>query len=129
MMRSKPREEDPKDNMVLRSGTTIGADRRSLSKENVGEGKETYLEAWDSFAEVSTLGSMDQPELVRDPSMITTFLETCIKLLHANRVVKGLQELKNRCVIWSEPHVVRKLRRHALQTRSTSMKWIMSFLM
>jgi len=40
MMRSKPRKEDPKINMVLRSDITTRADRR-----NLGDGKETYLEA------------------------------------------------------------------------------------
>ena len=90
MMRSEPHEEHPKVNMVLRSDTTTGADRRSSSKEDAGVGKETYLEARESFVEVSTPCSRDQPEPVRDPLMITTFLETCIKLIHDNRVVKGL---------------------------------------
>lgn len=79
-------------------------------------GKETYLEARESFVEVSTPGSRDQPEPVRDPSVITTFLETCITLLRDNRAVKGLQELINRCTRWSEPCVVRKLGRHASQS-------------
>jgi len=29
--------------------------------------------------------------------MITTFLETCIKLLHDSKAVKRLQELINQC--------------------------------
>jgi hypothetical protein len=32
-----------------------------------------------------------------DPSMLTTFLETCMKLLRDSKAVKGLQELINRC--------------------------------
>jgi len=94
-MRSEPHKEDPKVNMVLRSGMAIEVDRRSLSKEDAGVGK-------------------DQPEPVRDPSVITTFLETCITLLRDNRTVKGLQELINRYTGWNEPCVVRKLGRHAL---------------
>ena len=90
MMRFEPREEDPNVNMVLRSGMAIGVDRRNLSKEDIGVGKETYLEAWESFGDVSTLDNRDQPESDRVPSMITTFLETCIKLLRDNMVVKGL---------------------------------------
>jgi len=52
MMRSEPCEEDPKVNMVLRSGMATGAHR--TSKEDAGVGKETYLEARESFVEVST---------------------------------------------------------------------------
>jgi len=48
--------------------------------------------------------------------MLTTFLETCIKLLRDNRVVKGLQEVINRCVGWGDPSAVWKLGRHASQT-------------
>lgn len=48
------------------------------------------MEAKKSFAEASTLGSKDQLEPGMDPSMLTTFLETCMKLLHNNKVVKGL---------------------------------------
>lgn len=59
MMRSEPHKEDPKVKMVLRSGTFIGANKNNLSKEDAGIGKETYLEARESFAEVSTLGSKD----------------------------------------------------------------------
>ena len=48
------------------------------------------MEAKKSFTEASTLGSKDQPEPGMDSSMLTTFLETCMKLLCNNRVVKGL---------------------------------------
>jgi len=37
-------------------------DKRNLSKKDARVGKETYLEARESFAEVSTLGSRDQPK-------------------------------------------------------------------
>lgn len=113
MMRSEPREEDPNVNMMLRSGTAIGEDKGKLTKEDVEVHKETCLEARKSFVEVSTRGSKDQPEPERDPSMLTTFVETCMKLLHDNRVVKGLQELITRCAGSGEPCVVQKLGKHA----------------
>jgi len=112
MMRSEPHEEYPKVNIMLRSGTAIGVDG-----QNLGGDKGMYQEARGSFAEVSTLGNRDQLETDKDPSMITTFLETCMKLLHDNKVVKGLQELINRCIGWNEPHIIRKLGRHASRTR------------
>jgi len=51
-----------------------------------------------------------------DPSMLTTFLETCMKLLRDNRAVKGLQELITRCAGSGELWMVRKLGKHALCT-------------
>lgn len=116
MMRSKPRKEDPQVNMVLRSGTATRVDRRDLSKEGTGVGKETNLEARESFTKVSTLGSRDQPEMDKDPSMMNTFLETCIKFLRDSGAVKGLQKLINRCTRWSEPCVIQKLERHSSRT-------------
>lgn len=91
-------------------------DKGKLTKEDAGVRKETCLEARKSFAEVSTPSSRDQPELERDPSMLTTFLETCMKLLRDNRAVKGLQELITRCGGSGEPRVVRKLGKHASHT-------------
>lgn len=73
------------------------------------------MEARKSFTEVSTSGSKDQPKLEMDPSMLNTFLETCIKLLCDNKVVRGLQELITRCTGSSELRVVRKLGRHVLR--------------
>lgn len=64
------------------------------------------MEAKKSFIEVSTSGSKDQLEMEMDPSMITTFLETCMKLLHDSKAVKGLQELITRCVGLGQPRVV-----------------------
>jgi len=52
-----------------------------------------------------------------DPSMLTTFLETCMKLLWDNKAVKGLQELITRCAGSGEPRMVQKLGKHALRTR------------
>ena len=50
--------------------------------------------------------------------MLTTFLETCMKLLRDSRAMKGLQELINRCVgtVPGEPCVVRKIRKHKTRT-------------
>jgi len=75
------------------------------------------MEAKKSFTETSTSGSKDQPELGMDPSMLTTFLETCMKLLHDNMEIKGLQELITKCAGSGEPHIIWKLGKHALCTR------------
>ena len=52
--------------------------------------KETFMEAKKSFIEASTSGSKDQLEPGMDPSMLTTFLETFMKLLYDIKAVKGL---------------------------------------
>ena len=91
MMRSESHEEDPNVNIVLRSGTTIGDDkgkqpeestcvRKAPTKEpkfGLNRAKETFMEAKKSFTEVSTSGSRDLPEMDLDPSLLTTFLDTC----------------------------------------------------
>ena len=64
------------------------------------------MEAKKSFMEASTSGSKDQLELGMDPSMLTTFLETCMKLLRDRKGVKGLQELITRCAGSGEPRMV-----------------------
>ena len=78
--------------------------------------KETFMEAKKSFTEASTSGSKDQLDPGMDLSMLTTFLETCMKLLHNNKAVKGLQDFITRCSGSEEPRVVRKLGKHALHT-------------
>ena len=55
------------------------------------------MEAKKSFMEASTSTSKDQLELGMDPSMLTAFLETCMKLLRDSEAVKGLQEIITRC--------------------------------
>jgi len=129
-MRSEPHEEDPNVNMMLRSGATIGEDKGKQPEEDtwVHEAptkepefdlectKDTFIEAKKNFAKASTSGSKDQPEPGMDPSMLTTFLETCMKLLRDNKAVKGLQELITRCAGSREPHVVQKLGKHPLRT-------------
>lgn len=52
----------------------------------------------ESFSEASTSGSKDKSESKMDLYMLTTFLETSVKLLRDSKVVKGLQELINRCI-------------------------------
>ena len=49
------------------------------------------------FVEASTSGSQDKISEEMDPSILTTFLETCMNLLCDIKVVKGLQELINKC--------------------------------
>ena len=104
MMRSESREEDPNINIVLRSGITKGNDKGKQPEDNtwvckapmkelefgLEHAKETFMEATKSFVDASTLGRKDKPEPEMDPSMLTTFLETCMKLLHGSKVVKGL---------------------------------------
>jgi len=51
------------------------------------------MEVKKSFAEPSTSGSQEKLAGEMDSSMITTFLETCMKLLHDSKVVKGMQKL------------------------------------
>jgi len=100
MTRSEPREEDPSVNMVLRSSATTGGDARKKSgKDEKGHSaltkepeqvKGMIREASESFMTVSTLGDRDPNEPRMDPSMLTTFLETCMNLIRNNRAVKGL---------------------------------------
>ena len=49
--------------------------------------------------------------------MLTTFLETCMKLLRDTKVVNGLQELITSCEGSDEPRMVRKLGKRALHSR------------
>ena len=104
MMRSEPREEDPNVNIVPRSGITMGDDkgkqleditwvRKALAKEaefDLEHTRETFMEANKRFVDVSTLGRKDRLKPEMDPSMLTTFLETCMKLLCHSKAVKGL---------------------------------------
>jgi len=68
--------------------------------------KKTFMEAKKSFTEASTSSSKDQLEPGMDPSMLTTFLETCMKLLCDSKAIKGLQELITRCTGSRELHLV-----------------------
>jgi len=104
MMRTEPREEDLNVNILLRSGIAMGDDKgkqptdnawvhKALEKEDefdLERAREMFIEAQKSFVEASTLGSQDKPVQEMDPSKLTTFLETCMKLLRDSKVVKGL---------------------------------------
>lgn len=133
MMRFEHREEDPNVNIVLQSGIAIGDDKgkqpedntwvhKALAKEvdfDLEHGRETFMEAKKSFTKVSTSQSKDKPNQEMDPYMLTTFLETCMKLLCNSKVVKGLQEHINRCIgsTLGEPRVVRKIGKHKKKDR------------
>ena len=45
------------------------------------------MEAKKSFAEDSTSGSLDKQSEEMDPSILTTFLDTCMKLLQDSKVL------------------------------------------
>ena len=75
------------------------------------------MEAKKRFREASTSCSKEKLELEMDPSMLTSFLETCMELLCVRKAVKGLQELITRCSGSGEPCVVQKLGKHTMQTR------------
>ena len=55
-----------------------------------------------------------------DPSVLTTLLETYMKLLHDSKYVKGLQELINKSAskenVPDEHYVVRKISKHKART-------------
>lgn len=130
MMRDEPREEDPNVNIVLRSGITIGEDKgkhpeesewvcKALKKEvgfNIEHVKETVIEVKKSFAEASISRGQDKQSEEMEPSMLTTFLETCMKLLRNIKAMKGLQEFINKCQGKENapkgPCMVRKISRH-----------------
>lgn len=112
-------------NIVLRSGISMGDDKGKQPKDSAWVRKapvkeaefdleracQTFMEAKKSFAETSTSGNRNKPNQEMDPSMLTTFLETCMNLLHNRKVVKGLWELINRCTgnTLGELCVVRKI--------------------
>lgn len=130
MMRSESHEEDPNVNMMLKSSITMGDDKGKKLEESVWirkaptkepefdleKTKEKFMEAKKSFMEASTSGSKDQLEPGMDPSILTPFMETCMKLMCGSKAIKGLHELINRCIGSGEPCVVQKLGKHALQT-------------
>jgi len=132
MMRFAPCEEDPNVNIMLRSGIMTRDDKVKQPEESawvrkaptkkpefdLEHAKETFMEPRKSFAKASILGSKDKLEPEMDPSMLTTYLDTCMKLLCDNKAMKGLQELITRCVgtTLGELCVVWKLSKHTTQT-------------
>lgn len=101
-MRFEPREEDPNVNILLQSGIAMGDDkgkqlednswfRKALAKETESYLKhKTFMEEKKSFAKASVSGSRDKPNQEMDRSMLTTFLETWMKLLCDRKAMKGL---------------------------------------
>lgn len=59
-----------------------------------------------------------------DPSMLTTFLETCMKLLRDTKAMKWLQELIDRCTrtTLGEPRVVQNIGKY--KTRKGQEMWL-----
>ena len=108
-MKAELCEEDPNMNMMLKSSTTTGEDKGKQLEEDarvrkaptkqlefdLEHVKETFMEVKKSFAEASASGSHNKPPdtnapIEVDPSVLTTFLETCMKLLRHSKVIKGL---------------------------------------
>jgi len=52
-----------------------------------------------------------------DPSMLTMYLETCMKLLRDSKAIKGLRELINRCsrIAPREPRIIQKIGKHKMR--------------
>ena len=134
-MREKPSKEDHSINIVRQSGISMGEDKgkrpenkgwvhKATEKEvefDLNRAQENFIEAKKNFVEAFTLGSQEKPVEEMYPSMITTFLGTCMKLLHDSKVLKGLHELIKWCVgkdnATGELHIVRKLGKHKARTR------------
>lgn len=55
------------------------------------------MEAKKIFIKASTSGNQDKLSEEIDPSMITIFLKTYMKILCDSKTMKGLQELINKC--------------------------------
>lgn len=134
-MRAEPYEENQNINIVLRSGIKTGTDngkkpeeegwvRKVAEKEvdfDLNHTKETFLEAKKNFVEASTSGSQEKKLETNvlqevDPSILATFLKTCMKLLRDQKVVKGLQDLIDKCAnkeeVLTKKHIVRNIGRN-----------------
>lgn len=79
--------------------------------------KETFMEAKRSFTDAPTSRRNGRLELEMDPSMLTMFLEACIKLIRDSNFVKDLQEVITICAgtTLGEPRVVWKIKKHTMQ--------------
>lgn len=84
------------------------------------------MEAKNNFAEASTSRSQEKPignSEVKDvnPSLLATFLKTCMKLLRDQKTVEGIKELIKNYVgkikIPTEQHNMRKLGKHKKKNR------------
>jgi len=105
-MKAENREEDLNVNIVLWSGIATGGDKgkqpednawvlKALEKEvefDLERASETFMEENKSFTEASTFGVHDKPVQEINPSMLTTYLETCMELLSDRKVVVTRKE-------------------------------------
>jgi len=112
IMKGDDKGKQPKDSTWVRKAPKKQADF------DLERTRETFMEAKKSFVGASTSGSKDKLDLEMDLAMITTFLETCMKLLHDNKVVKSLEELINTCArtALGELRVIRNIGKHKTRT-------------
>lgn len=79
---------------------TQGCEEGSWSRSKWA--KVTFMEAKKSWVEASTskthenFGGNNEAQDI-DPSLLATFLKTCMKLLQDRKVVEGLQDLIDKC--------------------------------
>ena len=115
MMRSELREDGPSVNIVTQSGIATREDKGKQLEENVwvrkvddkdvgfylNKAKETFMEAKRSFMDTGASTSkafstrtkkLEEVHTMQetDPSLLTSFLQTCMKLLRDQKVVEGL---------------------------------------
>ena len=109
IMREEPHEEYHSVNIVTRSGMTTREDKgkqpeaegwvnKIVKKEvefDLNKAKDTFMEANNSFVEASTSRSQEKLSETsttqeEDPSLLATFLKTCMKLLRDKKVAEGL---------------------------------------
>lgn len=138
-MRVEPHKEGQRINIVLRNGMTTSKNKGKQPKEDrwarkapdkessfdLNHTKETFMEENKSFIEASTSSSQDKTLEASvtqevDPSILATFLENSMKLLHDRRVVEGLQDLIDKCANKEntplEHHTVRNIGKHKAWT-------------
>lgn len=78
------------------------------------------MEANKNLTKAFTSGSQDMLAEEMDPSVITMFLDTCMKLICDSKVMKGLQEPINMCTgkktATNGLHVVINIGKHKART-------------
>lgn len=108
----------------------IGGSAKSQKKKSevsfdLDHAKETFMEAKKSFVEASISRSQDKMQEINtptnvDPSVLTMFLEICLKLLCNGKAVEGMQELINKCASKEKApdghRIVRKIGKHKART-------------
>lgn len=125
MMAIEPREHEPCINIITRRGaatrddkgkkkveeTWVGKTVEKLLGFNIQKKKDTFLGAKQSFMDVGTSTSSAQLNLVPkkdcekvstpmqeiDPSILNSFLQTCMNILRNQKAFEGLQELIDLC--------------------------------